>query len=601
MKTTSADLPNTIEDLRALVLLQQAELDEKRDLERKVSEQEEQIADHEQVIAKQQQAVTEYSEEISQLREYIRLLKSQHFGPQSERSSSSQLGLFNEAEAAFDEESGERSEAQAGDDEPCIEVPAHTRRKRGGRRPLPAFLPREEIVHDVPEEERVCGSDSEHRLTRIGEERLEQLVFVPAEAKVVVHIRPRYACSSCKDGVTVAPPPPQPIPKSFATPSLLAQIITSKYVDALPLYRQAKIFQRMGVDLCRATLASWVIRMGDLVVPLLEHFLAGIRGGDYVQADETPFQVLKEGGKRATSKSYLWALRGGVPEHPLLYYEYAPTRSGKVAQALLEGFEGFLHTDGYWGYDGFDNKPGVVHVGCFAHTRRKFDEALRGQGRNSKKSKPGAKASLARQGLQRINKLYEIERSYADVTAEQRHALRQERLAPKLEDLREWTDHSKDRVPPTSLTGKAISYLDTQWPKLLRVSRWIPTRWSVPSAPSSSGAATGCSPIRPPAPLRAHGCTVSWRPRRRTASSLGPTSRRSSTRCPGRRPTPTSRRYSPGASSCRNPHSASPPAEPGFPRRARSYVCSCGSRSRRTLDGMLDRLRRGRGWGREER
>jgi len=448
--TTPADLPDSVEDLRALVLSQQAEIEA-----------------HAEQAAKHEQTISEYTEEIGQLREYIRLLKSQRFGPRSERTSSEQMGLFNEAEATAEEGAGE--EAEAGSGEAVLEVPAHTRRKRGGRRPLPAYLPREEIVHDVPEEERVCANHSEHRLTRIGEERLEQLVFVPAEAKVVVHIRPKYACSSCKDGVTVAPPPPQPIPKSFATPSLLAQIVTSKYADALPLYRQAKIFERMGVDLCRATLASWVIRMGDLVTPLLTHFLAEIRNGDYVQADETPFQVLKEDGKRATSKSYLWALRGGVLEHPLLYYEYAPSRSGKVAEALLEGFEGFLHTDGYWGYDGFDDRPGVIHVGCFAHARRKFDEALRGQRKSSKKSKPGAKVSLARQGLQRINKLYEIERSYADATAEQRHGLRQERLAPKLEALREWIDDSEGRVPPTSLAGKAISYLDTQWSKLVRV------------------------------------------------------------------------------------------------------------------------------------
>jgi transposase/uncharacterized coiled-coil protein SlyX len=464
MKTTPADLPDSIEDLRALLFLQAEEHEEeKQQFELKVAEQE-------QEIAKQEQTVSEYSEEISQLREYIRLLKSQRFGPRSERSVAEQMGLFNEAEAAADEDSDEEPGAQAESDEPTIEAPAHTRRKRGGRRPLPAFLPREEIVHDVPEEERICCNDPEHQLVRIGEEKLEQLVFIPSTAKVLVHVRPKYACPSCKDGVKVAPPPPQPIPKSFATPSLLAQIVTSKYADALPLYRQEKIFGRIGVDLSRATMASWVIRMGDLVTPLLDYALDEIRNGDYVQADETPFQVLKEDGKRATSKSYLWALRGGTePEHPLLYYEYAPTRSGEVAQRLLEGFEGFLHTDGYWGYDGFDDQPGVVHVGCFAHARRKFDEALRGQGKSSKKSKPGAKKSLARQGFDQINKLYEIERGYGDATAEERHALRAEKLAPKLAKLSEWIDASKDRVPPKSLTGKAISYLDSQWSKLVRV------------------------------------------------------------------------------------------------------------------------------------
>jgi transposase len=267
--------------------------------------------------------------------------------------------------------------------------------------------------------------------------------------------------------VQAAPPPASPIPKSFATPSLLAQIVTSKYVDALPLYRQAKIYERMGVDLNRATMASWVMKMGELVTPLLEIMLEEIRGGDYAQMDETPFQVLKEKGKLATTNSYLWALRGGEAERPLLYYEYAPTRGAEVAKGLLDGFEGYLQTDGYKGYDGFDEESsGVVHVGCFAHARRKFDEALRGQG---KKAKAGKKASLARQGLGRISELYKIERGYAEASREERTALRAEKLAPKIEALREWTLASVDRVSPESLTGKAVGYLDRQWPKLERV------------------------------------------------------------------------------------------------------------------------------------
>lgn len=453
MDTTPADLIDTIEELRALVHLQHGQLTE-------------QTTKHEE---EKQQIISEYGEEISQLREYIRLLKSQRFGSRSERSVPDQMGLFNEAEVIADECADDESDAGAESEEPGIEVPAHTRRKRGGRKPLPDFLPREEIIHDLPEEEKVCSHDAEHTLVRIGEEKLEQLVFIPATAKVIVHVRPKYACPSCKDGVKVAPPPPQPIPKSFATPSLLAQIVTSKYVDALPLNRQARIFRRMGVDLSRATMASWVIRMGELVVPLVDTILDRIQSGDYVQADETPFQVLKEDGKRATSKSYLWALWGGDADHPLLHYEYDPTRSGAVARRLLRGFEGFLQTDGYSGYDAFDEMPGIVHVGCFAHARRKFDEALRGQGKTSKKSKPGTKASLARQGFRRINKLYEIERSYADVPAEERHALRREKLAPKLKELQEWIETVKGRVPPKSLTGKAISYLESQWPKLERV------------------------------------------------------------------------------------------------------------------------------------
>ena len=462
MATTPASLPGSIEDLRALVFTQQGQLD--TDAEQ-LLRYEAQSAKHQEETTKHEQTIVEYSEEVSRLHEYIRLLKSQRFGAKSERTPPDQMGLFNEAEVLCDEAA---SQDCAGDD--AIEVPAHTRKKRGGRKPLPDSLPREEVLHDVAEDEKVCGNDASHALTRIGEEKLEQLVFIPATAKVLVHIRPKYACSFCKDGITVAPPPVQPIPKSFASASLLAQIVTSKYVDALPLYRQAKIFERIGVDLSRNTMASWVIRMGELVSPLTQRFLDEIRANSFVQCDETPFQVLKEDGKLATSSSYLWALRGGGLDRPLLYYEYDPSRSGEVPKRLLRGFEGFLQTDGYEGYTALGKEPNIVHVGCFAHARRKFDEALRGQ-KNSKnkKSKPGAKVSLARQGLEQINKLYKIERSYADAKPEERLALRREKLGPKLEALRAWTLVSKDRLPPKSLAGKAISYLDSQWPKLVRV------------------------------------------------------------------------------------------------------------------------------------
>ena len=433
MITTPAELPDSIEELRALVLRQQ----EKHEVE-----------------------ISERNEEITQLREYIRLLRSHRFGPSSERTVPDQMGLFNEAETLC-EEAPDAEEA-------CIRVPAHARRKRGGRRPLPAFLPREEILHDLTEDQKVCGNDPSHALARIGQDKLEQLVFLPASGKVLVHVRPKYACPKCKDGIQTAPMPPQPIPKSMATPSLLAQVAVSKYVDGAPLYRQEAMFRRIGVDLSRATLASWMIKMGDLSQPLLDRFLQNIRAHSYVLADETPFQVLKEEGKRATSDSFLWALRGGEAEQPLLYYEYSPTRSGEVIERILDGFQGFLQTDGYAGYDAVGEQSGIVHVGCFAHARRKFDEALRGQGKNAKK-KSGAKQSLARQGLSKINKLYEYERLWRDATPEKRYTLRQEKTKPKLEELHLWWKASIDRVSPTSLTGEALKYLKGQWPKLIRV------------------------------------------------------------------------------------------------------------------------------------
>jgi transposase len=264
--------------------------------------------------------------------------------------------------------------------------------------------------------------------------------------------------------------PKLPIPKSLATPSLLAHVATSKYVDGLPLYRQEKIFARLGVDLSRGTLASWMVKMGELVEALVERIRGEIRSGSFVQADETPFQVLKEPGKSPQSQSYLWVLRGGVREHPLVYYEYDPSRSAEVPKRLLRGFQGFLQTDGYEGYTALGAEPGIVHVGCWAHTRRKFDEALRGQGKSKKKgSRRTAKESRARQALSQIQALYRIERELKEASAEERHAARQARSKPLLEKLRLWLDASIDSVPPQSLTGKALHYMDGQWPKLVRV------------------------------------------------------------------------------------------------------------------------------------
>ena len=423
-----------------------------------IEELQEVVAQQREVLDRQQVMIDERDSLISFYREWKRLIDSQRFGSKSEKLSVEQGHLFNEAEATAAE-----------DDAPSVDVsvPAHTR-KKSGRRPLPDFLPVREVLHDLSDGEKVCPHDAAHALVEIGREQSDQLTFIPATVEIVRHIRPKYACSTCKQGVRIAPMPKLPVPKSIATPSLLAQVATSKYVDGLPLYRQEKIFQRLGIDLSRATLAHWMVRMGDLVEPLVERIRDEVRSGSFVQCDETPFQVLKEPGKRAQSQSYLWVLRGGEPVHPLIYYEYDPSRSGEVPKRLLRGFQGFLQTDGYEGYGAIGREPGVVHVGCWAHARRKFDEALRGQ-RSKKSPSKSAKQSKARQALTQIQALYAIERSLKGASPNERYGERQVRSRPVVEKLRIWLDASRDTVPPQSLTGKAMAYLDRQWPKLVRV------------------------------------------------------------------------------------------------------------------------------------
>jgi len=414
------------------------------------------------LAVRQHQELEAQAEQIRWLEEYVRLLKHQRFGRRSEKSSDEQLRMFNEAEAALD------AEAKAPEEEasPGIEVAAHTRRPHG-RKPLPTWIPRCEVLHDLPEEQKRCAADGV-ALERIGEEVCEQLEFIPATLRVLRHVRPKYACPRCRTGIRVAELPAQPIPKSLASPALLAHVAVSKYADALPLYRQEAMLQRIGIDLPRATLAHWMVKVGELVQPLVNLLRDELLAGGFVQCDETPFQVLKEPGKPATSLSYLWVQRGGSPEAPVVLYDYDASRSGEVPRRLLEGFEGFLQTDGYEGYTAVGSQPGIVHVGCWVHARRKFDEALKGLRAGERKAH-SAKQSKALQGLAFIQKLYKIERQIHDQPAKAKQKLREERSRPVMEAMRGWLDEALPRIPEKSLTGKALAYLAGQWPKLLRV------------------------------------------------------------------------------------------------------------------------------------
>jgi len=396
---------------------------------------------------------------IAILEEYLRLSRAKRYGASSEKSMADQLGLglFNEAEQWLD------AEGIGPEEEESVLVPAHPRRKPG-RKPLPPELPRVEVLHDLPEDEKVCAQG--HALAEIGRDTSEQLEVIPAQIQVIRHVRPRYACPHCKDGVRVAPPPALALPKSQAGPGLLAYVAVCKYVDALPLYRQEQILQRYGIELQRATLAHWMVKLGAVVQPLVNLMRDDLMDSGFVQCDETRFQVLKEPGKRAQSQSYLWAQRGEHEGRPILLFDYDPSRSGEVPKRLLAGFEGILQTDGYEGYPAVVSAQGLVHAGCWAHARRKFDEAQKGQG--NPKKKPSGRKAKAGQALAYIRKLYQIDRKLSELSAEERARERRTRAGPVIEELRRWLDATLGEVTPQSLTGKALHYLDKQWPKLVR-------------------------------------------------------------------------------------------------------------------------------------
>ena len=393
----------------------------------------------------------EYETELARLREQLNLLLAKRYGPSSEKHSPDQLGLFNEAE----------SEAENPPEEEPVEavpVAAHER-KRHGRKPLPDYLPRVRIEHDLPEEEKTCSCGC--GLTRIGEDTSEQLDIVPAQVRVLQHVRLKYACKACEETIKTAPVPAHPIPKSNASPGLLAHVAVAKYQDALPLARQERILQRAGVELPRATLAGWMIKLGALLDPLIEQLRERLLAYDIVQMDETRIQVLKEAGRSASSNSYIWVQRGGPPDQPIVLFFYDPSRGQAVAKDLLAGFSGYLQSDGFEVYAAVaEANPHIRLIGCLAHARRKFDEALKAQGKKAK----GGKAQMA---LAFIQRLYAVEKRLKDVTPQERARERRALAKPILDDLHTWLEKSLPAVPPSTLTGKALTYLRNQWPKLV--------------------------------------------------------------------------------------------------------------------------------------
>jgi len=384
------------------------------------------------------------------LQEQLNLALARRYAASSEKISADQLRLFNEAEVDVE------AENPSVEDE--ITVPSHTRKKRG-RQTLPDALPRVEVVHELTEAERICPHDGAE-LTEIGEVVSEQLDIIPAKIQVIRHIRKQYACP-CGQCIRTAALPAQPIPKSLASPGLLAHITVSKYQDALPLYRQETILKRIGVELARATLANWMIQAGHLVQPIINLLRDRLLAHDIVQMDETPVQVLAEPDKTAQSKSWIWLQRGGPPDRPVVLYDYDPGRGAGVPQRLLGDFKGYLQTDGYDGYNAVVAVNGLTHVGCMAHARRKFNEAVQAQGRNKKRGK-------AHRGLALIQKLYRIEKQCRKLTADERHARRQKHARPLLDEMRAWLDDALPQVPPTTTTGKALNYLHNEWDKLTR-------------------------------------------------------------------------------------------------------------------------------------
>lgn len=414
-------------------------------------------------LSKQNVQLDSQRQRIHLLEEQILLMRDKYFARSSEQSPD-QYGLFDEAESEA------APEPEVPPVIPSDDTASTPRKKASGRRALPADLPRVRREYDLSSEEKTCACGCQ--MQAIGEEVSEQLDIIPAKIQVIQHARKKYACKACESAIKTAALPAQPIPKSNASPGLLAQVTVAKYQDALPLARQEKILHRHGIDLPRNTLANWIIHCGQLVQPLLNLLEDQLRSGPIIQCDETPVQVLKEPDKPPESKSYMWVRLGGPPDAQVVLYDYHPSRSGEVASTLLSGFSGYLQTDDYAGYHAVGSEKAISHLGCWAHARRKFIEAQKVAGSGEKKVKSkGSKSkqkspSKADIALNYIGHLYGIERKGKAVTAEGRYRLRQAESLPVLEKLRHWLDKTVPKVLPKSTLGKALSYLNKNWEKL---------------------------------------------------------------------------------------------------------------------------------------
>ena len=399
----------------------------------------------------------EMSRKYAYLEEKFRLAQHKQFGKSTE-GYPGQGELFNELEQLVDQLEAEPSEA----DKESITY----ERKKPVRKPLPKDLPRDVIIHDLADEDKSCD-DCGHELHRMGEDKSEQLEFIPAQIKVIEHVRPKYSCRHCEQHATKVtikqvPVPASPIPKSFTTPSLLSQIITSKYQYGLPLYRQENLFKEYGIPLSRQTMSSWLLKCADLLKPLYDKLHQHLLQQNVIQADETTLKVIESD----KTKCYMWLYCTGTDSPDsnhtdipnIVLYDFHESRASQCAIDFLQGHSGYLQVDGYQGYESTQ----ATLVGCWAHARRKFKEADIAQS----KGKP--KAGKATWAMTHIKKLYRIEAAIKDESPSEKQAYRIEHATPLLKEYKDWLDKSILQVPPKSALGKALAYSLNQWPKLTR-------------------------------------------------------------------------------------------------------------------------------------
>lgn len=401
---------------------------------------------------------------LSWYEEQLRLNRQKRFGASSEKITIDQMSFFNEAESEYNES---LKEPKVGD----IKPPTTKKKQKGHKDKITRPLPKEVIDYVLTDDEMICPVCGE-MLHEMKKEIRKEITIIPARYVVKEHVVHTYSCRSCETNGTsatiVKAKSPKPLFRNcLASASLLADIMVKKYMLSLPLYRQEQSLKLEGLRLSRQTMANWVVNASDRYLKSLYDLMhRDLLTRDIIHADETELEVLREPGRPATAKSYMWLYRtsGCDFERPIVLYEYQPSRNGDNARSFLKGFSGYLQTDAYSGYNKVikacgKDEPIVIPIGCLAHARRKFDEALKAIPQNTDK-----KTSQSIIGLEYCNKLFEIEKyakeqelSYDEITK-----LRKEKALPVFEEFLSWAKRLYDESLPKSLLGEALKYLINQ-------------------------------------------------------------------------------------------------------------------------------------------
>jgi len=380
--------------------------------------------------------IEKQSQYISNLEAALKDLKKHRFGVKTEKTNKDQLPLFNEVEMI--------------DDAKITTKPKGKKKKAGKRKTLPKDLPRIQEIHDIEENQKLCPHDG-NKLKHIGDVITEELYFKPAVIKVIEHKQYKYACS-CGKHIITAKKPKSIIPKSMATPELLSYITISKYADSLPLYRLSGMFKRIDAQISRQVMADWMIKCSKAIQPLVNLVRDELYNHACIHIDETTLQVLKESGKKASSKSYMWIQQAGDN----IIFNYHPTRGEIVIKELLENYQGAIMTDGYPAYDKIAKLYNIKHLACWVHARRYFIKVL-----------DNCDNANASKMIELIGKLYAIEKQFKNKDPKIIYQKRQKYSKPVLNEIREFLDEILHSTLPKGLMGEALGYLHNQWHKLI--------------------------------------------------------------------------------------------------------------------------------------